>query len=45
MGYDIQPYDEEETVFEAVNDGTPEFYGTHEECVIYIEDVSRGRYN
>jgi hypothetical protein len=40
MGYDVQPYDEEGTVYEAVNDGTPEFYGTLEECVAYIDSVS-----
>lgn len=39
MAYEIQPYDEEETVFEAVNDGIPEFYGTQEECQEYIDNI------
>ena len=41
MAYNIQPYDEAETVYEVVNYGTPEFYGTFEECAEYIEGVNK----
>ena len=27
-------------VFEVLNDGTPEFYGTEEECQVYIDNLS-----
>lgn len=41
MSYSIQPYDEAETLFEVVNDGTPEFYGTREECNEWMENKIR----
>jgi hypothetical protein len=40
MAYEISPYNEEATVFEVLNDGTPEFYGTEEECQAYIDSLA-----
>lgn len=37
MAYEISPYDEAATIYEVLNDGTPEFYGTPEECQAYID--------
>lgn len=39
MAREIETYDEAQTIFEVLNDGTPEFYGTYEECVEYINSV------
>ena len=38
MAYLIEPYNEERTVFEVLNDDIPEFYGTEEECQQYIDE-------
>ena len=40
MAYEILPYDEAATIFEVLNDGTPEFYGTQEECQQYIDNLA-----
>ena len=37
MAYEILSYNEEATIFEVLNDGIPEFYGTQEECQVYID--------
>jgi hypothetical protein len=39
MAYEIDKYDEEGIVWEVVNDGTPEFYGSYEECQEYIDTL------
>jgi len=39
MAHTIEAYNEEETVFEVLNDGIPEFYGTQEECQEYINQL------
>ena len=41
MAYEIEPYDEDATVFEAVNDGIPEFYGTYDQCVEYVNNNTK----
>lgn len=39
MAYEVLPYDEQATIFEVLNDGTPEFYGTRKECESYVNDI------
>lgn len=39
MAYEIDSYNEEQTVFEVLNDGIPEFYGSYDECVQYINQI------
>ena len=38
MAYSVEPYDEEATIFEVVNNGTPEFYGSEEECIEWMQN-------
>ena len=39
MAREVDAYDEAQTIFEVLNDGIPEFYGTYEECVQYINEI------